>query len=167
MPRLHPAHLAAILFAASPVAAIGGDASGVDPQALAQCISNADSDGARLDCAGTAQPACIAYAKSRYPEMNPVDMQLNCLDAEWQYWETELTRVYTELLATEEARGADRAAALRRMERDWISFRDARCAYDKVTNGRGTGGAVAEPQCKLNETARQVILLMSYQRDRT
>ena len=53
------------------------------------------------------------------------------------------------------------------MQRDWIRFRDARCAYDRLTNGGGTGGAVAEPLCKLQETARQVILLMAYRRDRT
>lgn len=60
-----------------------------------------------------------------------------------------------------------RAEALVTMERDWIACRDARCAYDGITNGGGTGGALAEPTCMLNETARQVILLMAYRRDRT
>jgi uncharacterized protein YecT (DUF1311 family) len=45
------------------------------------------------------------------------------------------------------------------MERGWIAFRDARCAYEQITN---SDDPAAEGKCKLNETARQVILLMAY-----
>lgn len=155
-----------LALALPPGATAAGEPSGVDTQALDQCLADAATDGARLDCAGSAQPACLTYAETRHPEMHPVDRQLHCIDAEWQYWETRLNDTYTALKATEDARGADRAAALVAMERGWIAFRDTRCAYDRLTNGRGTGGAVAEPLCRLNETARQVILLDAYRRDR-
>lgn len=144
-----------------------GESSGVDPALIDQCLAAADTDGARFDCAGTGQPDCLALAQENHADLDPVDRQLNCLDAEWQIWEAKLTETYDRLKATEQERGAERAEALVAMERDWIAFRDARCAYDRITNGRGTGGAVAEPTCRLDETARQVILLMAYQRDRT
>lgn len=90
--------------------------------------------------------------------------QLNCLDAEWQVWETRLTRTYDGLKSIEEQRGAEGAEALVAMERGWIAFRDARCAYEKIT---GSGSAIAEAGCKLNETVRQVILLMAYYQQQT
>ena len=159
-------HLLIALCLMTPLPLTAGGPSGVDTQALDQCLADAASDGARLDCAGLAQPACLAYAEERHPDMHPVDRELHCIDAEWQFWETRLNDSYAALKAVEDARGADRAAALVAMERGWIAFRDARCDYDRLTNGRGTGGAIAEPLCRLNETARQVILLDAYRRDR-
>ena len=158
--------LLALSLAILPLPALAGEPSGVDPQAMQQCLDTAATDGARLDCAGSGQAACLTYAETRHPEMHPVDRQLHCLDAEGQWWETTLNDRYKALKDIETARSAERAEALVRMERDWIGFRDSRCAYDRLTNGGGTGGAVAEPTCKLNETARQVILLTSYLRDR-
>ena len=155
----------AALWLGSP--AMAGDSSSLDPALIDQCLADAQTDGARLDCAGSGQESCLAYAEAEHGEVELVDRQLNCLDAEWQAWETKLTETYDKLKAIEEERGAERAEALVAMERDWIAFRDARCAYDRITNGGGTGGALAEPACKLNETARQVILLMAYQRERT
>ena len=93
-----------------------------------------------------------------------MDRQLNCLNAEWQTWETRLTETYDGLKAIEEERGAEAADALVTMERGWIAFRDARCAYEQITN---SDDPAAEATCKLNETARQVILLMAYQQDQT
>lgn len=159
-------HLAALILAMMPATALAGEPSGVDTQALDQCLADAATDGARLDCAGSGQAACLAYAEDRHPEMHPVDRQLHCLDAEWQFWETRLNDSYSALKGSEAGRGYDRAEALTTMERQWIAFRDARCAYDQASNGRGTGGILAEPTCKLNETARQVVLLGSYRRDR-
>lgn len=159
-------HLLIALCLMTPLPVTAGEPSGVDTQALDQCLADGASDGARLDCAGSALPACLAYAEERHPDMHPVDRELHCIDAEWQFWETRLNDGYAALKAVEDARGADRAAALVAMERGWIAFRDARCDYDRLTNGRGTGGAIAEPLCRLNETARQVILLDAYRRDR-
>lgn len=161
-PRIIPA--LAILLAPLPV--LGGDASGLDPAIIDQCLTSAETDGQRLDCAGAGQESCTAFVEREHPDLSPVDRQLGCLDAEWQVWEGKLTSAYDRLKETEEARDAERAVALTAMERDWITFRDARCAYAKITNGHGTGGILAEPTCKLHETARQVILLMGYQNDR-
>ncbi|MCQ0970295.1 DUF1311 domain-containing protein [Paracoccus sp. TK19116] len=138
-----------------------------DTDAVAQCLSSAQTDGARLDCAGAQQGACLEAVAENQPDAHPVDRELSCIEAEKQWWDARLNDRYTELMATEEARGEERAAALTRMEQGWIAFRDARCAYDRITNGHGTGGAVAEPLCILRETARQTIMLMSYLRDRT
>lgn len=158
---------AAILLALMlPPAAHAGDPSGVDPAAIDQCLEAARTDGARQDCAGQQTAACVAFAETRYPDLHPVDRELACLDAEQQMWEARLTDRYDRLKAIETDRAHDRAAALVAMERAWIAFRDARCDYDRLTNGGGTGGALAQPQCLLAETARQVVLLESYLRDR-
>ena len=155
-----------LVLAAWPAATWAGDASGFDPQGIRQCLASAETDGQRLDCAEQGQASCLAIVGTKHPEAEPVDRQLNCLDAEAQAWDAELAQVYEALKAIERSRGPGRADALLRIERDWIAFRDARCAYDKATNGHGTGGILAEPRCLLNETARQVILLGAYRRDR-
>ena len=159
--------LAALIVALAPLPGAAGEPSGVDPHEIQHCLSWSATDGARLDCAGAVQASCLARAEKRDPDMHPVDRQLACIDAEAQWWDAELNREYTALAEIEAGRSRDRAEALKQMQRDWIRFRDARCAYDRLTNGGGTGGAVAEPLCKLQETARQVILLMAYRRDRT
>lgn len=141
-----------------------GDSSGLDPALIDQCLADASTEGEQLDCAGVGQESCLAYAKAEHRDIDPVDRQLNCLDAEWQVWETRLTETYDELKAVEEERGGQGAEALVRMERGWIAFRDARCAYEGITK---SDGAVAEVGCKLNETARQVILLMAYHQEQT
>ncbi len=141
-----------------------GDSSGLDPALIDQCLADASTEGEQLDCAGVGQESCLAYAKAEHGDIDPADRQLNCLDAEWQVWETRLTETYDELKAVEEERGAQGAEALVTMERGWIAFRDARCAYEGITK---SDGAVGEAGCKLNETARQVILLMTYHQEQT
>ena len=141
-----------------------GDSSGLDPALIDQCLADASTVGGQLDCAGAGQESCLAYAEAEHGDIDPVDRQLNCLDAEWQVWETRLTETYDELKAVEEERGAQGAEALVTMERGWITFRDARCEYERITK---SGGPVAEVGCKLNETARQVILLMAYHQEQT
>ena len=152
------------VLTAAPVHA--GDPSGVDPAAIGQCLAAAQTDGARQDCAGHQTAACVAFAERRYPDLHPVDRQLACIDAERQAWDARLTESYDRLKGIETGRSPDRAEALVKMERAWIAFRDARCAYDMLTNGGGTGGALAGPQCLLAVTARQVVLLEAYLRDR-
>ncbi|WP_333684302.1 lysozyme inhibitor LprI family protein [Pontibaca methylaminivorans] len=149
-----------------PVSVAGGDASGLDPAMIDQCLASASSEGERSDCAGAGQESCLAFVAARHPDLSVIDRQLGCLDAEQQAWDTKLQSTYDALKSTEAERGNERAAALIAMERAWIAFRDSRCAYDKVTNGHGTGGILAEPTCRLRETARQTALLMSYRDDR-
>lgn len=158
--------LAVLALTLAPLPLSAGEASVVDPNEIEHCLSWSATDGMRLDCAGSVQASCLARMEKAQPDLHPVDRQLQCIDAEAQWWETELNTRYARLMEIERARSAERAEALKKMERDWISFRDARCAYDRLTNGGGTGGAVAEPLCLLQETARQVILLTSYLRDR-
>ncbi|WP_299839746.1 lysozyme inhibitor LprI family protein [uncultured Paracoccus sp.] len=158
--------LAVLALALAPLPLAAGEASGIDPNEIEHCLSRSATDGTRLDCAGSVQASCLARVQKAQPDLHPVDRQLQCIDAEAQWWEAELNTRYARLRKIERARGAERAEALKQMERDWISFRDARCAYDRLTNGRGTGGAVAEPLCRMQETARQFVLLGAYLRDR-
>ncbi|PZO64402.1 MAG: hypothetical protein DI498_11165 [Paracoccus denitrificans] len=158
--------LAVCAAMAAPVAVWAGDPSGFDTAGFDQCFAAATSDNGRADCIQDAGEKCEAFVADRFPEVSQVDRTLNCLDAERQHLDARLGETYDKLKADEQERGAERADALVTMERAWIAFRDARCAYDKITNGHGTGGIVFEPMCLRDETGRQLILLTNYQSQR-
>lgn len=95
-----------------------------------------------------------------------------CLDAELQWWDARLNAAYKDLRAAEkaldrelEASGASgprRAPALLQMQRAWIPFRDAACAYEYSQWGGGTGGGPASVSCTLRLTAEQALTLERY-----
>ena len=45
------------------------------------------------------------------------------------------------------------------MQRKWIDFRDAACAFEASKWGGGTGGGPAATQCHLTLTAQQYLRL--------
>lgn len=51
------------------------------------------------------------------------------------------------------------ADALRKMQRAWVSFRDAACLYEQAQWLGGTGGGPATMACQMHETARQALKL--------
>jgi uncharacterized protein YecT (DUF1311 family) len=90
-----------------------------------------------------------------------------CLDREIGFWDRMLNATYKTALeraAESDAANAGMNApsqqeALRDMQRAWIPFRDASCAYARSQWGGGTGGGPAALACYLDLTARQAILL--------
>lgn len=116
-------------------------------------------------CAGLAANLCM---QSNDGGETTVGMS-TCLGKEADFWDAELNAVYAELSAREKANDAEMAkigatvppvfSALRDMQRAWIPYRDALCAYDYSHWGGGTGGGPASVSCFLHETARQVAVL--------
>lgn len=53
----------------------------------------------------------------------------------------------------------DAVDLLRQMQRDWIAYRDAACAWDYVQWGGGSGAGPAEAECLMRLTASQVLFL--------
>jgi uncharacterized protein YecT (DUF1311 family) len=51
------------------------------------------------------------------------------------------------------------SAALRDMQRTWIAYRDAACAYERSQWGGGTGGGPATADCLMRMTAAQALAL--------
>lgn len=132
----------------SPLPALAGDASGLDPQAIDQCLA----DGS--DCADAGMEACREYAKEKYTGDDPDFVEKNCLDASHQAWEAKLGETYEALLALESEAGIKPEETLRQAEYSWISFRDDLCHYEKTTaDARDQNGDVAELKCKRDEAA--------------
>lgn len=157
---------AALPLMAGAAHAMPADQANIDASALDACVERAGPGEAAMACVGTTQAACVAHVREAYRDVGEVHGEVPCLGAERDYWDARLTDRYDRLMAIEQGRGADRADALRAAERAWISFRDALCGYDRLTNGHGTGGETAEPLCLVRETARQSLILDGYIGDR-
>lgn len=155
---MRPFAFAAALILAPLAPAIAGDSSGFDPAAIDQCLA----DTPDAVCAEAGMQFCLEYVEKEHPDVDAVDRQLGCLDASHQAWDARLTGSYDALVAHAAAKGAEAETAVREMERNWITFRDARCAMDAQLFGGGTGGATEQPRCLRDETARHAGLLARY-----
>lgn len=117
-------------------------------------------------CAGKAASACMEATPSGGTTVG----MGGCLDLERARWDGWLNTVYQQLHAKLAAQDAQiqsyapkQAEALRDMQREWIGFRDAKCAYEAAQWGGGTGAGPASVSCHLQETARQMLYLQSSQ----
>mgnify|MGYP003125358808 FL=1 len=93
-----------------------------------------------------------------------------CTDYERAVWDRWLNEEYQALMIKLKAQDAEamsyapkQADALREMQRAWIVFRDAKCAYVASQWGGGTGAGPASVSCHLHETASQLFYLQSSQ----
>ncbi len=86
-----------------------------------------------------------------------------CYNAELQMWDEMLNATYQELAAwdrhVDTQSGGSRAASLQAMQRAWIGFRDASCAYEYAQWGGGTGGGPAYTACVMHLTGQQAMSL--------
>jgi uncharacterized protein YecT (DUF1311 family) len=90
---------------------------------------------------------------------------IDCLQGELEYWDKRLNTAYAKRLAAARTADADMQRlkssgpsieeSLRKMQRSWISYRDAACLYEQSQWQGGTGGGPATAGCQMNETARQ------------
>ena len=159
-----------ILFALLPAPLQAQDLA-FDIGATEACLAAADSDAARFDCAGTSAAAC-----ARSPDGGTTVGTGFCYGREADYWDARLNAAFAALRSAERAmmdemaaigaRVPDTVDALRDMQRAWIGYRDASCAYEYATWGGGTGGGPATSACLMRETARQTLKLETRMRER-
>ncbi|GGL87443.1 hypothetical protein GCM10011534_06770 [Pseudooceanicola nanhaiensis] len=127
------------------------------PEATETCLAR---DGA--DCIGRSADACMEETSggSSTPVMGA------CFEKELSWWDDRLNTVYGK--AMEAAKTADAAEgerplteqkALREMQRAWIAFRDAKCDWETVQWGGGTGAGPARLACLMQETGAQTRVL--------
>lgn len=151
--------------------AAGQEAPEFDPAPVLECLA---SEAAPDSCAGLAAAACMEGPGGS----STVGMGF-CLGAERDFWDARLNDAYGR--ATERAWAADAEAeadaaeggysvpaqlpALRDMQRAWIAYRDATCAYEATRWGGGTGAGPAAAQCALALTAGQANRLDGYLRE--
>ena len=133
-----------------------------DSATLEACLA----EGAGADCIGRGAAACM---EGDFGGSN-ASMSL-CWRVEGDWWDAELNRTYAALieLRTErddELRELGSAApptvhTLREMQRAWIAFRDAACAYEFAQWSGGTGGNPAHAACAMRLTAEQTLALQA------
>lgn len=131
------------------------------PDALVACFG---AGGEADACIGAAAQACINATQDGFTP--PV--MVRCFAAEQGYWDAALTTAYQALLddlAAQDAAGqgasasGGRAPALRKMQRNWVAYRDARCDYERSLWGDGPDAGPASAVCLMAETARQALFL--------
>lgn len=150
-----------LMLVAAPAGAQGGLV--FDPAPLAACV--AANRG--MDCAWLAANACIAAT----PGGNSTAGMGGCARAELDWWDADLNATYRSLRDGERATDSDwtdppgmaprpsGAQALREVQRAWIAWRDATCAYEELQWWGGTGAGLAGTSCRLQLTAEQALTL--------
>lgn len=135
------------------------------PAATEACLRALAPDQSPEVCIGESAAQCMADTPGGY---STVAMG-GCLDREWQFWDARLNLAYKARRAETKAADAEmrdlgsmapsQAETLRDMQRAWITWRDATCAYEHAQWGGGTGGGPAAISCHMTLTARQALYL--------
>lgn len=135
------------------------------PTATEACMGNEQEGGNLHMCIGASAEACIEESEGGG---TTVEMS-GCFALELQYWDDRLNAAYRTVRAAAKRLDAEmkeigssapsQADALRDMQRAWIKFRDATCAYERSLWGGGTGAGPASVACMMNETAEQALFL--------
>jgi len=130
----------------------------------ASAATASKSGHAVLDCVGLAAQACM-----KKPGGDTTVGMMDCLKGELTYWDGKLNAAYAKRLAADKVNDAELKSlgsaaaksepALRKMQRAWIAYRDAACAYEQAQWMGGTGGGPATMDCHMQETARQALKL--------
>ncbi len=138
-----------------------------DADHTATCLTAGESRDAKLACVGVSANACMEDTPGGF---STVGMG-GCISRELDWWDARLNASYKTLMKREKADDLEfgagqggvpsKAAALRAMQRAWVPFRDASCAYEYSKWGGGTGGSPAAAGCLLDMTARQTLDLES------
>ncbi len=130
------------------------------PDATVECLDSGNPEG---DCIGASANLCMERTQGGYSTagMNA------CLDRELGYWDARLNAAYGPLMARHRREDAEMgmpedqrlATTLRAMQRAWIAFRDATCAYERAFWAGGTGAGPATLSCLLRLTGTQALYL--------
>ena len=130
-----------------------------------QCLSLAENPAEERACAGVSAKAC--QDASDYGS-STIGLQ-ECSSLEREFWDQKLNAHYTELMARARAADAEGeddprvtakiADKLREMQRRWIPFRDATCAYEASQWQGGTISGPVYADCLLRMTADQAVYL--------
>ncbi len=127
-----------------------------------QCI--AANEETPTQCIGASSDHCVNNTEGGYSTV----IVGGCLNAEFEAWDQRLNAAYQRLVTLEKAadqRNADipnapkTVPALKEMQRAWIKFRDAKCAYEVSRWGGGTGAGPAFAACLMDETGGQALYL--------
>ena len=132
---------------------------------IESCLVGASDQAAMEQCIGLSARACMETHDAGFTTMG----MSFCSGEELAFWDARLNVAYDQLM--ERSRDADadmkdldievpsQAEALRDMQRAWLPFRDAACAFERAQWGNGTGGGPAAVACHASLTAKQALAL--------
>lgn len=135
-----------------------------DPAQTRACLAEARGLAEQRMCIGASADVCITGTPAGSTTLG----MGFCIHEEMKFWDARLNDTYRTLRAKERETDADmagdrgapsRAETLRDMQRTWIAFRDATCAYERSQWGSGTGGGPAQVSCLMRLTAEQALYL--------
>ncbi|MBK4215841.1 DUF1311 domain-containing protein [Paracoccus caeni] len=140
-----------------------------DAAVLETCLDKAGQDEKpdRESCIGLASDQCMES------DIGQTTMGMSlCLDREREVWDAKLNESYQTLMAYAVSNDVDmeelgsaaekQVPFLQKMQRNWISYRDAACQFERSQWGGGTGGGPSEMHCLMVLTARQYLWLQQY-----
>jgi uncharacterized protein YecT (DUF1311 family) len=117
-----------------------------------------------LDCVGLSSQTCISSAGG-----DTTIGMMTCLEGELKFWDQRLNQAYAKRMQNANKEDKEMTSirantvsvsdSLRRMQRAWVSFRDAACLYEQAQWLGGTGGGPATMACQMHENARQALKL--------
>ena len=147
-----------ILIAALALLAVPASAQTAEPvhddALLTACLAeNAEAGDV---CIGRASTACMAT-----PGGDTTVGMSTCIAAETAQWDGLLNDAYKELTAEPGKRADD----LQAVQRSWIAFVDAACAYETGAYEGGTMAGSVGGACKMTNTARRALDLRGYQQE--
>jgi uncharacterized protein YecT (DUF1311 family) len=148
------------LAIAAPIAAQDADGLFYDFGPTAACLVGAQTLPEKSACIGRAADACVEATGYATPVLS------GCASRELDDWDARLNAVYQQARARAAQIDKDafegtpsQAEALRDMQRAWIPYRDATCAYEASQWGGGTGAGPAFVSCLLTMTGEQALYL--------
>lgn len=121
-------------------------------ESTAFCLEEAITQGERMDCIGHASMRCMESVENSFGN----DVVNYCRDAELAFWDDRLNAIYQSQLQLAEPPMVE---ALRRLQRAWIPYRDARCDAVFQAWGEGTGRTPAYVTCLMRTTGAQAVFL--------
>lgn len=143
----------ALLIASPALAQSEPELLPADQAGMEQCLQSATERGVRAEeCIGFVQDPC-----QETEDGQSTAGSIACIAREHAYWDRLLNQTYARL---REAGSDDRNLALRDLQRQWLAWREARCAYEAQLYEGGTYGNVVANHCFTQETARRAIDLV-------
>lgn len=140
-------------------------APGYDDTLLPACLDQSKVKGTDADiCIGGASTKCMDL-----PGGDSTAGMVSCLSTEAAQWDGLMNGWYGKALKQAEAADADlkslgsaaepAAPLLKTSQRNWITFRDASCAFQGARFQGGTGGGPAAAACLMELTGTQALRL--------
>lgn len=139
------------LFATS----VGAQDINYSDDQTATCLADAANPVAKHGCISASANHCMETTPGGFATV----VVGACLDRERAFWDARLNDVYAQLLARQAEIDPLWNQSMRDMQRAWITYRDARCDYEFVQWGGGTGGTPGLIACLMHATAVQVFVL--------